>query len=193
MGFFEYIGRAFMLNLSDYGNLGSDIYINIYLLIFTVALCIGFYLFNFHKRNMFLIVNQLLRHKCKDKESAKSLSAIGLADNFFVRRILSSGGHITKVVRRTDEVEYTYEERQAMSKAKKSTRPRIDTKETLFYIDENKMDRALRIQENYNISPLRTTLLCALLIFFYIGLMCAMPEIVRLLDNIIGSFKSIGQ
>ncbi len=193
MSFFEYLGRAFMLNLSDYGNLGSDIYINIYLLIFTVALCIGFYVFNFHKRNMYLIVNQLLRHKCKDKESAKSLSAIGLGDNFFVRRMLSSGGHITKVVKRTDEVEYTYEEKQAMSKAKKSSRPKIDTKATLFYIDGSMNERALRIQENYNISTLRTTLLAALLLFVYIGLMCAMPEIMRLIDNMIGSFKNIGK
>lgn len=191
MSFIEYISHAFTINLSDYENLGGELYINVFLFVLTAAICICFYFFNYYKKNMFLIANQLLRHKCIGKENAKTLSAIGLDGCFLVKRMLRGSGHITKVVHRTDEIVYTYEEQVAMNKArKKAPRVKIDPAATLFYIDESRADRARHIADNYNIGGARTTLLVVLLIIVYFVIMCAMPEILSLINAAVGAVVS---
>lgn len=188
MSFIEYIAHAFTVNLADYENLGSDLYINIFLFVLTAAICICFYIFNYYKKNMYLIANQLLRHKCIGKDNAKTLGAIGLDGCFFVKRMLGGSGHITKVVRRTDEVVYTYEEQVAMNKARRKTRRlKVEPETTLFYIDESKADRARHIAENYNIGGARTTLLVVMLVIVYFVIMCAMPEILSLINAAVGA------
>ena len=93
------------LNMKNYPNLGFDFEIVKVLLIAAVVLCVVFCVMDFHKKNAYLIIKQLMRHEAKNPESAKTLSELSLSENRAVRRSLASSSQIRSVVGRVGEKE----------------------------------------------------------------------------------------
>ena len=194
------------LNMKDYPNLGFDFEIVKVLLIAAVVLCVVFCVMDFHKKNAYLIIKQLMRHEAKNPESAKTLSELSLSENRAVRRSLASSSQIRSVVGRVGEKELTYEEYIANEKRKKELKrakralkktgaenisvpveektPMLD--ELRFYIKEERADYASKIYNGADISVLRTVLRCVLVVAVAVCFVFLMPELLSFINNIMG-------
>ena len=186
----SYIEKAFLVNFADYANLGFNLPINIVLLVFFAGMCIGLVALDFSRKYMRLPVRQLLRHEAVGKEKAVTLSKVGLGNSRIVRFFLLGSGHLTRIVKRVGSTEYTYEEYVALQKQKKLKREKIDFTTAEFYIAPEMLDRANSINNNYRTSAVKTALACLFLAALYICLMLAMPELLNLLDGIVGAMNN---
>ncbi len=186
----SYFEKAFFVNFADYPNLGFDLPINIVLLIFFAGMCIGLLALDFSRKYMRLTVRQLLRHDAVGADKAVPLSKVGLADSRIVKMFLSGSGHLCRIVKRVGNKEYTYEEYVALQKAKKLKREKIDFSTAEFYIAPEMLDRANNISNNYRTSLVKTALACVFLAALYICLMLAMPELLTLLNNLVGTVNN---
>lgn len=186
----SYIEKAFFVNFADYANLGYDLPINIVLLIFFAGMCIGLVALDFSRKYIRLTVRQLLRHEAIGADNAVTLSKIGLGESRIVKRFLLGSGHLSRIVKRVGDAEYSYEEYVALQKAKKLKREKIDFSTAEFYIVPEMLDRANSISNNYRTSLIKTVLACLFLAALYICLMLAMPELLSLLNNMVGSMNN---
>ena len=196
------------LNTKDYTNIGFNFEIVKVLLITALALCVVFCMMDFHKKNAYLIIKQLMRHEAKDPESAKTLSELGLAQNKSVKRAIASSSQIRSVVGRVGEKELTYEEFIAIEKKKKENsflkrifkKKKNDAKKIEMeiedaplnidsiglYIKEDRVDYASRIYNGADISVLRMVLRCVLVMAVAVCFTMLMPELLTLVNNMLG-------
>ena len=200
------------LNTKEYHNIGFDFEIVKVLLVTALVLCIVFCVMDFHKKNAYVIIKQLMRHEAKDPESAKTLSEIGLSQNKSVRRAIESSSQLKSVVGRVGEKVMTYEEFIALEKKKRENKliyrifkkkkiqdenntecsgvenenvaPSIDT--VGLYIKPERADYASRIYNGADISVVRTALRCVLVVAVAVCFTMLMPELLTLVNNMLG-------
>lgn len=196
------------LNTKDYANIGFNFEIVKVLLITAVVLCVVFCMMDFHKKNAYLLIKQLMRHEAKDPASAKTLSELGLAQNKSVRRAIATSSQIRSVVGRVGERELTYEEFLAIEKKKKENsliykifkrkkktdsepateieeKP-LDVDSIGLYIKQDRVDYASRIYNGADISVLRMVLRCVFVMAVAVCFTMLMPELLTLVNNILG-------
>lgn len=172
-----------MLNAKDFLEIGSDVYINLIMLIIAAALCVASFFINFHKTYTVNIIKQLLRREATSEETAKTLSELHLENQRGLKSALSRKGQLTSLIKRAGYVEPTYEEYMAQAKEKKLKREKIDFLTARFYIPQESQDKAKRIKERENPTIARTVLVCVLILSLCVCLMLLMPGILRLISN----------
>lgn len=186
----EFIQHFFSVNPKDYVNLGWDIEINKLLMILLplmLLVCVAVHIF---RKNMFYVVKQLTRHGATDEASAKTLGALGLGNNAIVRFMLGRDGQLTRIVKRRGEPSYTYEEYRQLEKEKKLKKEKIDFSTAEFYLVDRD-NRASKILERYDIPVFKTVLVCVFIVAIFMCLALLMPEILMLLDSVVGFIKGL--
>lgn len=180
----DVLKRCFSINLNEYENININLEINKVILLAFCALAIGVVFLNVYRGNIRLCVSQLLRHGATDKDSAKTLTELGLADSKTVKFLLSRDTLLTKTVAALGEKKYTYEEYKALNKSERKTK--IDFTSEAFYIREGKTDRARDILEKYVTSSARTVTSCVLIAIVCICVIACMPGILNVINNLLG-------
>lgn len=170
------------INLKDYDNIGIDLEINKFLVILCAALCVSFFIINYKRAIISETVKQLLRHGAVEESAAKTLKELGLDSNGAVRRALSSDTQLRRMVAFVGEVKLSYEEYVAMQKArKKPDAPNLD--EARLYVADGSLERAKHVYNSYNVSLLRTALLCVFCISVTVCLVLLSPELLTFIDS----------
>ena len=172
----------FFLDAQDYLSTASRIPINIIVLIIALTLCASSFFINYHKAYTVKIIRALLRKEATGEQTAKTLAELRLDDSAAVRRALSRGGQLTKIVKRAGYVEPTYEEYKASLKEKKNDE-KIDFDAARFFIPAENLERAKHIKEKENPTLLRTLLVCLLILALSVCVMMLMPSILTLISN----------
>lgn len=178
--------KYFLLNLKDYPNINVDFPITLALFIFFIGLMFVSIVVNFKRSKIELTVRQLKRHNAESEESAKTLKELRL-DNAIIKFLLSREGQITKLVKRTGEKNYSYEEYMALSR--KERNEKIDFENAKFYLREEGMERSEKILESSSPTLLNTILLCVFILAIFVCLSLAMPSLLNLIDSYIGKHK----
>ncbi|MBR2930008.1 MAG: hypothetical protein IKC32_02145 [Clostridia bacterium] len=179
----------FLLNLNEFPNINIDFEINVLLFFIAVAICICSVIVTLYRSALQRLIKQLKRLGASDEESARTLGEMGLTKSLFVKMALSREGRLTRIVGRVGETIYTYEEMLELTSRKGGYRhEKVDFDTARFYIRADRADDAKNIIENYGTSMLRTGLYCVMVIAIYVCLALIMPEILSLLDGMLGSF-----
>ena len=92
---FEVLKKCFSINLNEYKYIGVDLEINKIILCTAVVLMACIVVFNTYRANIKLTVSQLVRHKAKDEESAKTLSELGLDRSRAIKKLLGKNNMLT--------------------------------------------------------------------------------------------------
>lgn len=187
--FRDFFYNCFYINLKDYENIGIDLEINRVLLVAFIALAIGVIFLNIYRKNMRIMVMQLIRHEALTPDNGKMLDDLGLHNNRILKLLLSSDGMLTKIVGRVGEPEYTYEEYIALDKKKKKEKTKIDFNEARFYIRDEKRERADTICEKYDTSTFKIILSCIFIFIAYICILSLMPQILSWINYLLKDFK----
>ena len=187
----EFYQLFFSVNLKDYVNLGWDLEINKVLLAVALIMCAMVFVVHLRRRAIYLAVKQLVRHEAKCESDAKTLRELGLDGNTVLKALLRSESSSVKLIRRAGAVEYTYEEYIALEKAKKLPKQTFDVSTAAFYLSEEDDARIKRILDSYNSSLTKTVLGAVFTLVCYICIMLLMPELLTLIDNIIGWVKGL--
>ena len=201
------------INLEDYPNIGANFDIVKLIFIAAAAICIAFCILDYHKKNIYLIVKQLMRHEARDENGAKTLSEIGLSDNAALKRALASSSQMKSVVSLVGDVRMSYdeyvlaeqkyrEERKAQREENKQRKKDgvkidrckiekpcafcIDFSTAKFFINPEGKERASRIYNSAEITTLRTVLRCVLTVAIAICFTLAMPGILNLVNGWLG-------
>lgn len=178
----------FSINLSDYIE-GVDFPICRVLLFVALGLCVACFAVSYRKSTVYRLIFALLRREAVGEEAAVTLASLGLERSRPVRRLLLSGSRqIASVVGRVGEVQYTYEEYRALSRAKKLPAASLDPESDLFYIRTDALDRARLIYERGATSLFKALLCCVGILIFYFLLVLCMPSLLSVLQSI---FQSI--
>lgn len=183
---YTFYKKYFLINLQDYPNIGLDFPITIFLACFFFALIVTTLIVNYRRHKMEELIKALTRHGATDETEAKTLGELKL-DNKVFRHLLSREGQITKLVGRVGEVKPTYEEYIEKTKRKEYKDEKIDFSSARFFIRDEGRDRAKRIVEYGNISPLSTALFCLLLVAVFICLSLLMPGILSAINGFLGN------
>ena len=184
--------QYFSLNLKDYPNIGADVEIVKLMLLVAVALCVAFCLMDYHKKNMYLTVKQLMRHEATDEASAKTVGELGLSGKKAVCRALIGSSQMRSVVAMAGEQKMTYEELVEAEKAKAEAKCKafidggVDFSNARFYIKAEGRDRASRIYNGAEITVLRTALRCVLTVVVFVCLIFVMPEFLNWVNDVMG-------
>ncbi len=203
--FADFYENYISINLNDYPNIGVNLEIVKILLISAVALCFVLCFMDYHKKNMYILVKQLMRHEARDEESAKTIEELGLGNNKAIKRALANSGQMKSLVAEVGEVKMSYEEYIAAEKQTKEERKakraeakalRRDgikeektvleekTETSRFYIKPEGAARASKIYNSAEISPLRTALLCVLTVAVTVCIVLVMPELLSWVNSI---------
>ena len=185
----ETLKKCYEINLNDYENINVNLQINKVLLLAFLVFAVVAVLLDVYRMNTRSMVLQLIRHGAKTPDEAKTLEELGLQNNRVVKYLLSSSSLLSKTVTRIGEKKCTYEEYSALSKEEKETLGKIDFDTEKFYINEESLNRAMHISERYDATPLKTVMTCILLLVIYVCVAAAMPETLRLLNNLLKNAK----
>ena len=112
------------LNLNEYENIGMNLPIVKLLLAVAVAFIVAIIIINYSKRNLYLMVKQLMRHGAMGEESAKTLSELKLNEIRGIKRALVNSSQMKSIVGTVGEEKLSYEEylekKRAIREAKKA-------------------------------------------------------------------------
>jgi hypothetical protein len=186
---FEVLKKCFSINLNEYKYIGVDLEINKIILCTAVVLMACIVVFNTYRANIKLTVSQLVRHKAKDEESAKTLSELGLDTSRAIKKLLGKDNMLTKIVARCGEKKYGYDEYMALSDEEKKECEEFDVTESRFYIREEYSLHATNVIDKYGTSVGRTILSCVLVAIISISLFLSMPGILNVLNNLLKNTK----
>ncbi|MBR2972086.1 MAG: hypothetical protein IKC61_04070 [Clostridia bacterium] len=186
---FEVLKKCFSINLNEYKYIGVDLEINKIILCTAVVLMACIVVFNTYRANIKLTVSQLVRHKAKDEESAKTLSELGLDKSRAIKKLLGKDNMLTKIVARCGEKKYGYDEYMALSDEEKKECEEFDVTESRFYIREEYSLHATNVIDKYGTSVCRTILSCVLIAIISISLFLSMPGILNVLNNLLKNTK----
>ena len=195
------------INLNEYPNIGMDLPVVKLLLIVAVAFIAAVIIINYSKSNLYLVVKQLMRHGATGEDSAKTLGELRLADKRGIKRALSTSSQMRSIVAIAGEEKMSYEEYIEKVKEKRLEKKQREketlgffgrlfssiagffyTKDEVlslgldfdcarFFIKEEGKDRASKIYNSSEITPVRTAFFCVLIALVFLGIMFSMPEI----------------
>ncbi len=178
------------LNAKDFLPTEMNIYVNVAVFITAFALCCASFIINYHKSYTLLLIKQLLRRNAISDENAKTLRELHLENSRVIKSALNTRGQLTSIVKMQGYKAPTYEEYVASQRVKKrkdrkEKEEKIDFSTARFFIPSEQIDRAKRFQEKENPTLWRTALICVFIIALSVCIALLMPEILRLLNNLI--------
>ena len=176
----EYIS----LNLNDYSNINFDLEINKIIFFLFVGIMIAAVVLNYRRYCMIILIKRLLRYQAIDKESAKSISDLGIKNHH--AKCAMSSGRVSKIVHSTNRVEYTYEEYSQMIKKGKGKEEKIDFSTDKLYIKETELDSAHIIEQINHPTVFTTILFCVFILASSICIMFIMPGLLNIINNLLG-------
>jgi len=179
----DFIKDFLSLNLSQYENFGVNFPIGAFLSIFSLAMCVAFFIYNYQKRYTALILKQLLRHSATSAETAKTLKDLHLENNFYLKSALSGSGQLSHLVKSSENLKPTYEEYISNAKKRGFKEAKINFDNARFYISEEKMSRVKRIVETNNTEWWRPVLFSAILILLLVILSIFLPDILQAINS----------
>ena len=201
---YEFYKNYLAVNLADYENIGINLEISKVLFGLLVGIIIASIVVSWQRNAVLLFMRRLNRRGCVDDNTAKTLSELG-ADTKGVRTLLKTSSRIKRLVKRVGEKEYTYEEYVALTKKKKKSNgnnpesadetassdtgdlnKKIDFASAKFYLKEPDSNATKNILDKKESSLLNTALMCLLLVCVYIILLFLMPDILTLINSILG-------
>ena len=186
----QFLKDMITLNPKDFG--GADIPIGLILLCFAIGMILATVVMQITNTVVYRTVKALMRHKCTDEESAKTLGELRLAhdrwiafaiksENPMLMRHISVG--VPKATAPTAEnadltdgadgeavaemAEICDLSKKAETGAKEAPIRPIEPK---YYVSEGQMDRAKEILSRGEGGLLQTVGLCALILVLYFGL-----------------------
>ncbi|MBO5907536.1 MAG: hypothetical protein J6Q85_05255 [Clostridia bacterium] len=185
MDIYTFYLRYIDLNLKSYGNIGIDFEINRFLLIFMFIIIGASVAINYNRWVIITTIKRLVRHEAYDEETAKTLKELKLSSKG-VRSSLKNNGQLTRTVRRVGELATSYEEYLKEVNTKGYKEEKIDYDTTRFHIREECVEDAKIISLKSDVTPLGTFLLCVLIFAVFMCLFFLMPEILSLVNTLIG-------
>lgn len=202
----SFYAKYIMLNTSEYESFENfNFYINVFLILLTVGLCIGVFVLNFRKNAMIRIVKQLYRHGATSEESAKTLGELRLQKSFINKRLLADDSHLLRyALCRVGAVRLTYEEYvEAMKNKKRAKKEQkkkrladrveeeekngdsVDFETARFYIPSEKDLEAKRIISKNPTSLWQNVLISVFLFSITACLVLVMPELLMLVSSLL--------
>lgn len=175
----DFIKDFFELNLNKYENFGISFPIGAVLIIFTVAICVSVFLYNYKKIYTASLLKQLIRHNATNEESAKTLKELRLDSSKAIKRALSGSGQLTYLVQSAGEEKPSYEEYLAHSREHGFKDKRINFNEARFFIPHDRIAKAKRTLEASNTEWWHPVLILSILIVILIILAIFLPEILN--------------
>ncbi len=139
MGFFK---DLFFLDLGDYEYIGIRFPLGIFLIAMTAVISIALFWYNGKKIYLTLTVKRLLRFGATSESNAKTLKALSLDKNRFLKHELKVSRELNFTVKAVYESEEKSEDN-----ANGKTDGRLDFDKARFYIPEERLDGAKRIAE----------------------------------------------
>ena len=213
-GWFSSFYRDYIsVNLEDYPNIGVDLDIVKLIFITAAVICASFCVIDYHKKHMYLVVKQLMRHEARDETSAKTLAEIGLANNEAIKKALSGSSQMKSVVSCVGEKKQSYDEyilaQKRYRELKKAARAEkkqmrrdglkeervglqkpdicaVDFESARFFINPNGKDRASKIYNSAEITAARTALRCLLTVAIAVCFVLIMPELLSWINGWMG-------
>ena len=111
--------KYIMLNLNEYDSFGGfNFYINIFLWLLTVGLCVGIFFSNYKKNKAIRLTKKLLRHGARTEDTAKTLGELGLEVKKYSKS-LTVGTRLSRVIKVAGAREISYEEYVKLQRLKK--------------------------------------------------------------------------
>ncbi len=185
MDIYTFYLRYIDLNLKSFDKIGIDFEINKFLLIFMLVIIASSIAISYNRWIIITTVKRLVRHEATSDSSAKTLGELGISSRG-IKRALRSSGRLTRIVGRAGECSMSYEEYTKLIKSKKYTEEKIDFDKTRIYIREESIEEAKAISIKSDITVLSTLLLCVLIFAIFMCLFFLMPEILTLVNNLLG-------
>lgn len=182
----DFYEKYFLVNLKDYPNIGIDFEITKIIFYFTLGIIIASIAINYIRSQMYTVVKSLMRREAFSTETALTLDELGI-NTAGVRRTLKSGSQLMKAVTRIGKTKsYSFEEYLELMKKKNFKDEEINFAEDKFYIHPSNMPSAEKIYMSGTASALHTALFSVLLLAIFVCLMFLMPEILTLINNLLG-------
>jgi hypothetical protein len=180
----NFIDTYINLNLKDFQSFGFDLPITKLLGAVFLGIMVAAVIMNIIKQNNALVLKALLRHECRDEESARTLGELRITSRFARFAVFSDYGRLRRIITRVGETQKTYEELVQMQKEKKKPE-KLDRETTKLYLPDSKRDEAKRILERGTPSTLDSVLICVLLTALYICFIFIMPSVISFLNSIL--------
>lgn len=158
----------------------------------------------FDKRVLGAFVRKLLREECLSSESAKRLSDLGFASKHTIKNSLRRGTTLRSVVKCREEEEYyaklaKEKEEYEQKRAEDPSLPefidvpyRVNADADHFYIPEEKKYTADIRFEKKGTSWITFVIALIVAVILFFVLIVSIPEILSLLDQLVGALKSAG-
>ena len=191
-----------------YPNLNMDtdsmIFVKNLILGIFIGLCIAAFGAVYNKRVLGKFVRTLLREECLSKESAKTLTELGVMQNYAIRNAVRKSVNLRRVVRCREEEEFLEEQEKLRLKfeeaAKGSKRSafreekfEMDTANDHFYIPEDMKYMADVKFESRGTTWLGAILFVIIMAIVFVALLVFLPQIFETLDSFVGGFSSTGK
>ncbi len=169
-----------------------------------IGLCIAAFGMVYNKRILGKFVRTLLREECLSKESAKTLSQLGVMQNYAIRNAVRKSVNLRRVVRCREEEEFLAEQEKSRLEFEKSSSEtkkasfreekfEIDTANDHFYIPEDMKYMADVKFESRGTTWLGAILFVIIMAIVFVALIIFLPDIFQMLDNFVGGFSSMGK
>ena len=167
-----------------------------------VGIALACILYVFTKRFLGEAVRGLIAAEALSPESAKTLAELGLDKKPFLRRALKKSVSVRRVVYCREEEEFLRkqeEERSAHEELRKTNRFlkkfrdkefRADPKSHHFYIPEELKETANTKFDKKGTSFVSLAIVLVALLVLMIVALIGLPELMKLLDNFVGTMKS---
>ena len=196
---YEFYKNYLSVNLADYENIGINLEISKVLFGLLIGLIIASVIVSWQRNAMLAIIKKLNRRGCVDESSAKTLSELNI-NTFGVRTLVKTSSRVKRLIKRVGESEYTYEEYTALLKKKKEKKEgsekdgklplelekKIDFATAKFYLKDACSNDTKNILDKKKNPVLNTVLMCLLLVSVYTILLFLMPDILSLINSILG-------
>lgn len=184
MTFNDFYERYFLINLSDYPNIGINLPITQIIFGLVIGAIIGSIIINLLRSGTHSVVKALIRYEARDEESARTLDEMRI-NTFSVRAALSSGGRLMKLISWVGKKEYTYEEYVALQKEKGFRDEKPDHRTSRLYLTAPDSDEVKSIFEKSGASLLHTVLFSVFLVAIFLCLTFLMPEILSFINDLL--------
>ena len=185
-------------------NLGTDPMAKVRMIVFGlfVGVVIASFVIVIDKRVLGKFIRKLLSEDCTSPDKAKSLYELGFGVNYTIRNSVRRGTTVRNVVRCVEEEEYIAkaEERRAeyeKKRAEESSLPafkeleyKVNPDADRFYIPEAKKDAAAMRFEKKGTNWGILSLVIIISAICFLALLFLIPEILKLLDDLLGLWNN---
>ena len=179
----DIIKRYLSVNLADYSNIKLDLEINKVVLIILVGLIVATVIISIKRSIMITTVKKLFRYEATSEGNAKTPAELKITSPLIIRE-LKGETRLSRIVSIVGQNKLTYDEYIAEMKSKKK-REKINYSEAKLYISPDKISEAKIIEAYPSVSFINTLLICVLYFIAATCLIIIMPEILKLINNIL--------